>query len=152
MTRDDVQPALQLSGAVVEGSGAMTTSLTGSERRNFFSALWHGAFLALGTALTQPTTVVAAFVADLTGSTIWVGGLSTVLTVAAALPQLLVARWIERRPRKMPYLMLAIYLRVVSWGALAGRAASRTPTSSERSSRGSDAAPSSADGRPWPGH
>ena len=90
------------------------------ERRNFVGALWHGAFLALGTALTQPATVIAAFVADLTGSTIWVGGLSTVLTVAGALPQLFVARLIEPRPRKMPYLMLAIYLRVVSWGALAG--------------------------------
>ena len=88
-------------------------------RRNFFAALWHGAFLALGMALTQPTTVIAAFVVELTGSTVWVGGLSTVLTVAGALPQLFVARWIEPRPRKMPLLLLAIYLRVVSWGALA---------------------------------
>jgi len=88
-------------------------------RRNFMAGLWHGAFLALGVALTQPTTVISAFVADLTGSTIWVGGLSTVLTVAGALPQLFVARWIEPRPRKMPYLMLAIYLRVLSWGLLA---------------------------------
>ncbi len=88
-------------------------------RRNFMAGLWHGAFLALGVALTQPTTVISAFVADLTGSTIWVGGLSTVLTVAGSLPQLFVARWIEPRPRKMPYLMLAIYLRVLSWGLLA---------------------------------
>ncbi|MEA3342119.1 MAG: MFS transporter [Chloroflexota bacterium] len=90
------------------------------ERRNFIAALWHGAFLSLGIALTQPTTVIAAFVSDLTGSTVWVGGFSTVLTVAGALPQIFVARLIEPRPRKMPYLMLAIYLRVVSWGALAG--------------------------------
>ena len=90
------------------------------ERRNFIGALWHGAFLALGMALTQPTTVIAAFVADLTGSTVWVGGLSTVLTVAGALPQLFVARLVEPRPRKMPFLMLAIYLRVLSWGVLAG--------------------------------
>jgi len=88
-------------------------------RRNFFAALWHGAFLALGMALTQPTTVIAAFVADLTGSTVWVGGLSTVLTVAGTLPQLFVARWIEPCPRKMPFLLLAIYLRVASWGILA---------------------------------
>ena len=88
-------------------------------RRNFFAAMWHGAFLALGTAMTQPTTVIAAFVAELTGSAIWVGGLSTVLTVAGALPQIFVARWIEPRPRKMPYLLLAIYLRVFSWGTLA---------------------------------
>lgn len=88
-------------------------------RRNFFGGIWHGAFLALGMSLTQPTTVIAAFVADLTGSTAWVGGLSTVLTAAGVLPQLFVARYIEPRPRKMPYLMLAIYLRVASWGVLA---------------------------------
>jgi len=88
-------------------------------RRNFIGGLWHGAFLALGVSLTQPTTVISAFVADLTGSTVWVGGLSTVLIVAAALPQLFVARWIEHRPRKLPYLLIAIYLRVISWGILA---------------------------------
>ena len=89
------------------------------QRRNFIGGLWHGAFLALGVSLTQPTTVISAFIADLTGSTIWVGGLSTVLMVAAALPQLFVARWIEHRPLKMPYLLTAIYLRVGSWGILA---------------------------------
>ena len=100
-----------------------TTSPAASEldhtRRNFIGGLWHGAFLALGISLTQATTVISAFVADLTGSTVWVGGLSTVLTVAATIPQLFIARWIEPRPRKMPYLMLAIYLRVISWGVLA---------------------------------
>ena len=60
-------------------------------RRNFLGGLWHGAFLAMGMALTQPTTVIAAFVAALTGSTVWVGGLSTVLTVAGVLPQLFIA-------------------------------------------------------------
>ncbi len=94
-------------------------NLTATERRNFFGGLWHGAFLALGMALTQPTTVIAAFVAELTGSTVWVGGLSTVLTVAAALPQLFVARLVEPRSTKMPFLLLAIYLRVASWAVLA---------------------------------
>ncbi len=89
------------------------------QRRNFIGGLWHGAFLALGVSLTQPTTVISAFIADLTGSTIWVGGLATVLTIAGALPQLFVARWIEHRPLKMPYLLTAIYLRVGSWGILA---------------------------------
>jgi len=102
-----------------ENNLSPVSSKTTNYRRNFFGGMWHGAFLALGVSLTQPTTVISAFVSDLTGSTIWVGGLSTVLTVAAALPQLFVARWIEHRPRKMPYLMLAIYLRVISWGILA---------------------------------
>ena len=80
-------------------------ALSATERRNFLGGLWHGAFLALGMAFTQPTTVIASFVADLTGSTVWVGGLSTVLTVAAALPQLFVARWVEPRSTKMPFLL-----------------------------------------------
>ncbi|HEY59709.1 MAG TPA: MFS transporter [Anaerolineae bacterium] len=88
------------------------------DRRNFIGGLWHGAFLALGVAITQPTTVISAFMADLTGSTVWVGGLSTVLTIASALPQLFVARWIEHLSRKMPYLLAAIYIRVISWGLL----------------------------------
>jgi MFS family permease len=90
-----------------------------TNRRNFIAGLWHGAFLALGVSLTQPTTVISAFVAELTGSTIWVGGLSTILTVAGALPQIFVARWIEPRPRKMPYLLLGINLRIASWAILA---------------------------------
>ena len=88
-------------------------------RRNFFGGLWHWAFLTLGVSLTESTTVISSFVVDLTGSTMWVGGLSTVLMVAGVLPQLIAARLIEPHPRKMPYLMTAIYLRVISWGILA---------------------------------
>ncbi|HDN04615.1 MAG TPA: MFS transporter [Chloroflexi bacterium] len=95
-------------------------NITPKSRRNFIGGLWHGAFLALSVALTQPTTVISSFIIDLTGSTIWVGGLSTVLTVAAALPQIFVARLIENRPRKMPFLLMGIYLRVASWAVLAG--------------------------------
>lgn len=88
-------------------------------QRNFIAGLWHGAFLAFGMSLTDPTTVISAFVVDLTGSTVWVGGLSTVLTMAGALPQVFVARWLEPKPRKRPYLLAAISLRVLSWAALA---------------------------------
>ncbi len=96
-----------------------TTSAPPHMRRNFVGGLWHGAFLAFGYSMTSPDMVIAALVASLTGSTLWVGGLSTVLGVAATLPQIFVARWIEPRPRKMPYLMLAIYLRTASWAVLA---------------------------------
>ncbi len=88
-------------------------------RRNFFGGLWHGGFLALGNAMTQPQTVLAGFISDLTGSTVWVGGLTTVLSIAQVLPQIFAPRYIEPRPRKMPYLLAAIYLRVFSWGLLA---------------------------------
>ena len=90
-----------------------------TNQRNFAAGLWHGAFLAMGVSMTDPTTIISSFVVDLTGSTIWVGGLATIMTVAGALPQLFVARWVEPRPRKMPFLMAAIYLRMISWAVLA---------------------------------
>mgnify|MGYP002639603182 CR=1 FL=1 len=93
--------------------------MANNDKRNFAGGIWHGAFLALGNSLTRPTTVISAFIAELTGSTVWVGGLSTLLTVAGTLPQLFVARWLAPKRRKMPYLMTAIYLRVASWGVLA---------------------------------
>lgn len=69
------------------------------EKRNFIAGIWHGAFLALGISLTQPTTVISSFVPDLTGSTTWIGGLSTtVLTVASVLPQHFFARRTELLP------------------------------------------------------
>jgi len=111
--RGEIPRGFQKAGAVIKARHKI------SPRQNFLWALWHGGFLAFGTALTQPTTVIAAFVADLTGSTIWVGGLTTVLTLAGALPQIFVARWIEPRRYKMPFLLFAIHLRIVSWGALA---------------------------------
>jgi hypothetical protein len=109
----------RLSDVSIQAAGNQVTE-GAIAQRNFIGGLWHGAFLALGMALTQPTTIIAAFVAELTGSTVWVGGLSTVLTVAAALPQLFVARWVEPRRTKMPFLLLAIYLRTASWAVLAG--------------------------------
>jgi hypothetical protein len=39
--------------------------------------------------------------------------------VAGVLPQIFVARWVEPRLRKMLFLMLAIYLRSISWAILA---------------------------------
>ncbi len=96
-----------------------TTQTKENWRRNFAGGLWHGAFLAMGMSMTRPTTVIAAFIALLTHSTLWVGGFSTVLLVAQALPQIFAARWIEPQKRKMPYLLGAIYLRAMSWGVLA---------------------------------
>jgi len=90
-----------------------------ANNRGFSGLWWHAAWLAVGMALTQPNTVIAGFVADLTGSTLWVGGLSTVLLIASALPQVFIARLIEPRPFKKKYLLAAIYLRTLSWAILA---------------------------------
>lgn len=94
-------------------------TLTAVERRNLYRALWHGMFLAIGMALTRPTTIIVAFISDLTGSQLWVGGLTTLLTVAGALPQIFVVCYIEPHLYKRPMLLVAIYLCIVSWGLLA---------------------------------
>lgn len=52
-----------------------------NDKRNFAGGIWHGAFLALGNSLTRPTTVISAFIAELTGSTVWVGLLGQYPTI-----------------------------------------------------------------------
>jgi hypothetical protein len=87
-------------------------------RADFAGGVWHGAFLAVGMALVDPNAVIPAFVIDLTGSAVWVGGLAALLAAAAALPQLLVARYVEPLRRKRPVLLTAIYLRAACWASL----------------------------------
>ena len=87
--------------------------------RNIAGGVWHGAFLATALAFANVSVVVPAFVAELTGSSIWVGGLAALLAVTASGPQILVARFVEPLPRKRPVLLGAIYLRALSWAALA---------------------------------
>ena len=87
-------------------------------RVDFVGGVWHGAFLAVGMTLVDPNAVIPAFVIDLTGSPIWVGGLAALLAVSAAAPQLLVARFVEPLKRKRSVLLTAIYLRTASWAIL----------------------------------
>lgn len=87
-------------------------------RLDFVGGVWHGAFLAVGMTLVDPNAVLPAFIIDLTGSPIWVGGLGTLLGVAAAVPQLFVARFVEPLQRKRAVLLTAIYLRAASWATL----------------------------------
>ena len=103
----------------VQAQSATETDSDAVVKRSFIGMWWHATFLAIATGLAQPSTVIAAFINDLTGSTAWVGALSTVLQIAVAVPQLAVARWLESRPRKMPTLLAAIYLRVLPWVILA---------------------------------
>ncbi len=88
--------------------------------RGFIGGLWHGAFLATAMAFANVTVVVPAFVAELTGSAVWVGGLAALIAVSSAGPQVLVARFVEPMARKRPVLLAAIYLRAFAWASLAG--------------------------------
>jgi len=113
---------------VVQTENVPKTSKRQSLRRaDFAGGVWHGAFLSVGMALVDRNAVIPAFVIDLTGSTIWVGGLAALLAAAAAVPQLFIARFVEPLQRKRPVLLTAIYVRAASWAGLGSLIAAAGP-------------------------
>ena len=99
-------------------NGAFAAPPAAWRNPNFLGGVWHGALLAVSMALSDVTVVLPAFIFDLTGSSVWVGGLVTLLAVSGALPQIFVARFVEPMRRKRPVLLSAIYLRASSLGVL----------------------------------
>lgn len=86
---------------------------------DFAGGVWHGGFLAAGLALADPIALLPGFIDRLTGSAVWVGGLTSLMAAATAAPQILVARFVEPLRHKKPVLLLAVYVRAAAWGALA---------------------------------
>jgi MFS family permease len=88
-------------------------------RRNFLAGLVHGVFFQAAAAFGSIHTVLPAFVALLTSSTVAVGLMAAVEGVGEIVPQMFTAYLIEDRPRKKPYLLAIITVRWVSWALLA---------------------------------
>jgi MFS family permease len=88
-------------------------------QRNFVAGLVHGVFFQASAAFGSIHTVLPAFVATLTASTVAVGLMAAVEGVGQVLPQLFTAYLLEDRPRKKPYLLAIITIRWVSWLVLA---------------------------------
>ncbi|MCA9932666.1 MAG: MFS transporter [Ardenticatenaceae bacterium] len=88
-------------------------------QRNFLAGLVHGVFFQASAALGSIHTVLPAFVALLTPSTLAVGLMAAVQGVGEVVPQMFTAYLIEDRPRKKPYLLWIITTRWVSWAVLA---------------------------------
>ncbi|OLT22768.1 hypothetical protein BJF81_12740 [Ornithinimicrobium sp. CNJ-824] len=84
--------------------------------RPFF---WHAFFLAMTTSFTEINTVMPALVLAAGGGVVAVGALTAVMIGLPLVSQLLFAGFLTTRPRKRPYLLLGIHLRVA---ALAGAA------------------------------
>jgi MFS family permease len=88
-------------------------------RRNFLAGLIHGIFFQAADAFGSIHTVLPAFVALLTPSTIAIGLMAAVRGIGEVVPQMFTAYLLEDRPRKKPYLLWVITTRWVSWGVLA---------------------------------
>ncbi len=86
--------------------------------RSFVGGVVHGALLAAGRALADPVAVLPALVHRLTGSSLWVGGFAALLAAAGMVPQVVVARFVQPRPRKKPVLLAAVLIRASAWTLL----------------------------------
>ncbi|MEJ2578094.1 MAG: MFS transporter [Kineosporiaceae bacterium] len=86
-------------------------------RTSFF---WHAFFLAVTTSFTEVNTVMPALVLAAGGGAATVGALTAIMLGLPLVAQLLFAGFLSTRPRKKPFLLLGINLRVL---ALAGGAA-----------------------------
>ncbi len=74
-------------------------------------------YICFGVAFTfvSPSSVMPAFVGQLTDSALVIGLVSTVFAGGWMLPQLLVARLINDKPRKKPYMLAGLGGRVMFW-------------------------------------
>lgn len=83
--------------------------------RNFFGGLIHGAFFAVSSAFADTNTVLPAYIGLLSGSSFYVGVLTSILIGGSVLPQLYFSYLLEPKRFKKPWLMAGIIIRVFSW-------------------------------------
>ena len=87
----------------------------GDTRRNFRFALLQGTFMRINLAFADASTVLPAFIHRLSGSDILVGLTGSMMTAGWMWPQLLMSNLLEHRPRKMPFYVLGMSVRVLAW-------------------------------------
>ncbi len=89
------------------------------ESWNYRAFLWHAALLAVTTTFTDINTVLPSLFLKLGGGELHLGILTGIMVGVPLAGQLLFAGWLHGRPRKKPYLLLAINLRVLAMALLA---------------------------------
>jgi hypothetical protein len=88
-----------------------------NSQHNFRAFVWHASWLGFTVTFTEVNTVLPGLIVEVGGSQIHVGILTAIMVGAPMLTQLLFAGFLTPKPRKKPFLLLGIYLRVA---ALAG--------------------------------
>ena len=99
----------------------------GKLKWNFAMGLLHGMFFSGGMGFSNFNTILPIFINSLTNSKILIGLFASTIGVSgdfsrlgSILPQLFVASKLESKLHKKPLLVIAIIIRALSWGALAG--------------------------------
>lgn len=86
--------------------------------RNFRFALLQGTFMRINLAFADASTVLPAFIHRLSHSDILVGLTGSMMTAGWMWPQLLMSNLLEHRPKKMPFYVLGMSVRVLAWLAI----------------------------------
>ncbi len=84
------------------------------EKQNFFAFLWHALFLAFVSTFIDVNTILSSFILKIGGSSTHVGILTGISIGLPLITQLLFAGFLASRPRKKPFLILGLYLRVIT--------------------------------------
>jgi len=84
----------------------------------FFLGVANGALFQMGISFVDPSTVLPAFISELTQSGLAVGVVSAVAGAGWLLPQLVVANYAQVMPRKLPVYRAAAVARLASLAAV----------------------------------
>jgi MFS family permease len=90
-----------------------------SQKRTYAIFIWHGVFLALTRATLDPNTIFPALVTTLVDSKTVFGILYSIMLGVPLVFNIVFGHYLQDKPRKKPYLLLAIYLRVTAFLGMA---------------------------------
>ena len=88
------------------------------QNRNFWIAVVQGTFIRISFAFADSTIVLPAFILKLTSSNTLVGLTGSMTRAGWMWPQLLISNLLEHRPRKMPFYVFGMSLRLLAWIAM----------------------------------
>ena len=89
------------------------------QKRNYFGFLWHAVFLSITITFTEVNTVIPAMILQIGGRELQIGLASAIMIGVPLIAQLNFSGFLHGRPRKKPYLLLGLYLRVLSLALIA---------------------------------
>ncbi|WP_235598480.1 MFS transporter [Kosmotoga arenicorallina] len=82
------------------------------EKRHFIAFVWHASFLALTMAFVEVNTVLPSLVLKAGGNSFSIGLITAITTGIPLLVQIVFAGLLMARPKKKPFLLFGIYLRI----------------------------------------
>jgi MFS family permease len=83
-------------------------------KHNFIAFFWHALFLAFVTTFIDVNTVFSSLILKIGGTSVHVGILTGIAVGLPLVTQLFFAGFLAGRPLKKPFLLVGIYLRVIS--------------------------------------